>query len=52
MEEYNYQVVYKPGVRNTNADAESRITTRKVDHVVKDNSEISSEERKNLTRIS
>ena len=43
MEEYNYQVIYKPDVRNTNADALSRITTPKVNHVVWDNSEISSE---------
>ena len=48
LEEYNYQVLYKPGVRNTNADALSRITTPKVNHVVKDNSEISSEERKKM----
>jgi len=25
LEEYDYEIVYKPGVRNTNADALSRI---------------------------
>ena len=39
LEEYNYQVIYKPGVRNNNADALRRITTPKVNHVVKDNSD-------------
>jgi len=27
LEEYDYHIVYKPGIRNTNADALSRINT-------------------------
>ena len=40
MEEYDYQVVYKPGVRNTNADALSRITMTRISPVAKNNLEI------------
>ena len=48
LEEYYYQVVYKPGVRNTNADALSRITMTRISPVAKDNSEISKEERRKI----
>ena len=50
LEEYDYQVIYKPGVRNTNADALSRITMTRISHVAKDNSEISKEERRKFCR--
>ena len=40
LEEYDYQVVYKPGVRNTNADALSRITMTRISPVAKNNLEI------------
>ena len=46
LEEFDYQVVYKPGVRNTNAVALSRITMTRVSHAAKDNLEIPKEERK------
>jgi len=48
LEEYDYQIIYKPGVRNTNADALSRITMARVNHVEKNNSEIPNEERKKI----
>ena len=48
LEKFDYQVVYKPGVRNTNADALSRITMTRICHVVKDNLEISKEERRRI----
>ena len=48
LEEFDYQVVYKPGVRNTNADALGRITMTRICHVVKDNLEISQEERRRI----
>jgi len=48
LEEYDYQVIYKPGVRNTNADALNRITMSRISHVAKDNSEISKEERRKI----
>jgi hypothetical protein len=48
MEEYDYQVVYKPGVRNTNAVALSRITMTRSSPVAKNNSEISKEERRKI----
>jgi hypothetical protein len=34
LEEYDYDLVYKPGVRNTNADALSRITMTRISPVV------------------
>ena len=40
LEEYYYQDVYKPGVRNTNADALSRITMTRISPVAKNNLEI------------
>jgi len=48
LEEFDYQVVYKPGVRNTNAVALSRITMTRVSHAAKDNLEIPKEERKKI----
>jgi len=42
--EFDYQVVCKPGVRNTNVDALSRITMTRVSHAAKDNLEIPKEE--------
>ena len=50
LEEYDYQIVYKPGVRFTNSDALSRITMTRISHVAKDNSEISKEERRKFCR--
>ena len=48
LKEFDYQVVYKPGVRNTNADALSRITMTRISQVAEDNSEISKEERRRI----
>ena len=48
LEEYDYQVVYKPGVRNTNADALSIITMTRISPVAKNNSVITKEERRNI----
>ena len=48
LEVYDYQVIYKPGIRNTNADASSRITMNKVSHVLEDNVDIPNEERKKI----
>jgi len=48
LEEYDYQVAYKPRVRNTNADALSRITMTRISPVAKNNSEITKEERRKI----
>jgi len=48
LEEYDYQIVYKPGVRNTSTGALSRITTTKICSVPKDDVEISKEERRKI----
>jgi hypothetical protein len=48
LKEYDYQIIYKPGVRNTNADPLSRITMARVNHVEKENSEIPNEDRKKI----
>ena len=38
IEDFDYHVIYKPGVRNTNADALSRITMTRINQVAKDHS--------------
>jgi hypothetical protein len=48
LEEYDYEVVYKPEVRNTNADALSRITTTRISPVAENSSEITKEERRKI----
>ena len=48
IEEFDYHVIYKPGVRNTNADALSRITMTRINQFAKDDSEIWKEERKKI----
>ena len=48
LEELDYEVVYKPGVRKTNADALSRITRTRISPVTKNNSEITKEERRKI----
>jgi len=48
LKEFDYQVIYKPGVGNTNADALSRITMTRISQVAEDNSEISKEERRKI----
>ena len=44
LEEYDYQLVYKPGIRNTNADALSRINTAEFNPVAKTGSMLTEEE--------
>jgi len=48
LEEFDYEVVYKPGVRNTKTDALSRITTTRISPVAENSSELTKEERKIL----
>ena len=46
LEEYDYDVVHKPGVRNTNVDALSRITMTRMRTVAENSSEPTKEDRK------
>ena len=48
LEEFDYEVVYKPEVRNTNADALSRITMTRISPVVENSSELTKEERRKI----
>ena len=48
LEEYDYEVVYKRGVRNTNADVLSRITMTRISPVAKNISGITNEERRKI----
>ena len=48
LEESDYEVVYKPGVRNTNADALSRITMTRISPVAKNSSELTKKERREI----
>ena len=45
LEEYNYDIVYKPGVKNTNADALSRINMPEVNTVIEVSSGPTEEEK-------
>jgi len=45
LEEYNYDIVYKPEVRNTNADALSRINMPEVNTVTEVSSGPTEEEK-------
>jgi hypothetical protein len=45
LEEYDYEIVYKPGVRNTNADALSRINIPEV-NTITESSSVPTEEEK------
>ena len=48
LEESDYEVVYKPGVRNINADALSRITMTRISPVAENSSELTKEERRKI----
>jgi hypothetical protein len=48
LEEFDYEVVYKPGVRNTNANALSRITMTRICPVAENCSEITKEDRRKI----
>jgi hypothetical protein len=50
LEEYDYNIVYKPGVRNTNADALSRINMPEVNTATEVSSEPTKEEKGKILR--
>ena len=50
LEEYNYDIVYKPGIKNTNADLLSRITMTRISTVAENSSDYTKEERRKFCR--
>jgi hypothetical protein len=48
LEEFDYRVVYKPGIRNTNADALSKIKTAKINPVPESSSVLTDEEKRKI----
>jgi hypothetical protein len=48
LEEYDYHIVYKPGIRNTNADALSRINTAEINPVTETGSVLTEEEKREI----
>jgi hypothetical protein len=48
LEEYDYHIVYKPGIRNTNADALNRINTVEVNPVAETGSVLTEEEKRKI----
>ena len=50
LEEYDYDIVYKRGVRNTNPDALNRITMTRISPVANNSSEPTKEERRKICK--
>ena len=50
LEEFDYEVVHRPGVRNTNADALSRITMTRISPVAKNSLELTKEKIRKIGR--
>jgi len=48
LEEYDYQIVYKPGIRNTNVNALSRINMAEVNPVAETGSVLTEEEKRKI----
>jgi hypothetical protein len=48
LEEYDYHIVYKPGIRNTNTDALSTINTAEVNPVAETGSVLTEEEKRRI----
>jgi hypothetical protein len=51
LEEFDYQVIYKPGTKNTNADALSRINVAEVRADVKTDSVPTEAEKRKILRV-
>jgi len=50
LEESDYEVLYKPGVRDTNADVLNKITMTRNSPVAKNSSEFTKEERRKILK--